>query len=142
MAGGNEDTTLDGRSFLPLLRGEAQEVRDQFMCEMTWHDHYAPVRGIRTERWKYIQHFEAEPQVYLPDDVAQSPSANALLGERPYLPSAAEELYDLETDPYEQSNLAESRAETARGFWERLERWMRETNDPLLRKDDAEGQVA
>ena len=139
-AGGEVDTALAGQSFLPLLRGEAQGVRDDFMCEMTWHDRYAPVRGIRTKKWKYIKHFEMEPQVYLPDDVAASPSANALLGGRPYLPSAAEELYDLESDPYEQSNLAKSQVETAQSFRERLERWMQETNDPLL-KDDAEGQV-
>ncbi len=131
-AGGEADTTLAGRSFLPLLRGETQEVRDHFMCELTWHDRYAPVRGIRTKKWKYIRHFEAEPQVYLPDDVAESPSADALLGERSYLPNAAEELYDLESDPYEQSNLAEHQLETARGLQERLEGWMQETNDPLL----------
>lgn len=128
------EASLDGRSFLPLLTGQPYAPRDHFMCEMTYHERYAPVRGIRTESWKYIRHFYEDPRIYLPDDVAESPSAAAFLSHhRQELPP--EELYDLRTDPSERYNLAGR--DSGDGTLERLraavEQWMGLTNDPLLR---------
>jgi N-sulfoglucosamine sulfohydrolase len=133
LLGANIPETLDGRSFLSLLKGEAGEVRDHFFCEMTWHDRYNPVRGVRTNRWKYIRHYSAEPEVYLPADVKESPSGREVL-QRGTGALAREELYDLASDPLELDNLIddETYADVADALSRRVSRWMEETSDPLF----------
>ena len=41
---------LPGRSFMPILRGEREQLAEQ-ICVF---DEYGPVRMIRTEEWKYV----------------------------------------------------------------------------------------
>jgi N-sulfoglucosamine sulfohydrolase len=125
---------LEGRSLLPMMRGEVASARDAVFTELTYHAAYEPQRAIRTPRWKYIRRFDDYPRPVLAN-VDDSPSKAALLeygwGERE-LPR--EELFDLMLDPEEMDNLAAHtahepvRAELA----DRLERHMRETEDPLL----------
>ena len=133
LAGVEPAQDLDGRSFLELLTGDAGPVRDHFMCEMTWHDRYAPVRGIRTERWKYIRHYADAADLYLSADVEQSPSGRAYR-ERVPLTRTSEELYDLARDPNEIDNLVREaeHADILDELRRRLDDWMRATNDPLL----------
>ena len=45
---GDSPEGLDGKSFLPLLRGETDQHRDSLMLEMSVS------RALVTERWKYI----------------------------------------------------------------------------------------
>ncbi|WP_338025011.1 sulfatase [Brachybacterium vulturis] len=85
-----------GRSFLPLLRGEQVEDWPQAVYYRYWeHDdpeHHAPAHyGIRTPRWKYIDYY---------GDGLGAPGASARIFEREY------ELYDLQADPAELHNLA------------------------------------
>ena len=49
-------------------------------------------------------------------------------------PRAPEELYDLQTDPQEQTNLASDPAHSAtlNAMRQRVDDWMRATDDPLL----------
>ncbi|PZE20057.1 sulfatase family protein [Paenibacillus xerothermodurans] len=133
IAGADIPPDLDGRSFLPLLKEEPYEPRDAFFCELTWHDRYHPMRGMRTERYKYVRNFEDGPAVYLPLDIHRS-LAGRSVREDYYVPNVPEELYDLVNDPLEQHNLAydENYAAQLQELRQRVERWMRETNDPLL----------
>src|SRR5207247_1678035 len=48
---------LQGRSLLPLLHGEAEEVNDEIFAEVTYHAAYEPQRCVRTRRWKYIRRY-------------------------------------------------------------------------------------
>ena len=48
---------LQGRSLLPLVRREADEVNDAIFAELTFHAAYEPQRAIRTQRYKYIRRF-------------------------------------------------------------------------------------
>src|SRR5207237_3304245 len=57
---------LQGRSLLPILRGEKQEVRDEVTAEVNYHAAYEPKRAVRTGRWKYIRHFGDRPKPVLP----------------------------------------------------------------------------
>ncbi len=47
---GPDDGNLPGKSFLPLLRGEAMADNEPVVI----FDEYGPVRMIRTEEWKYV----------------------------------------------------------------------------------------
>lgn len=91
-----EPEPRDGRSLLPLLRGEVPEGgwRERLLIENpappSDRDH-ASYFGLKDERWKYVEY------------------AN---GER--------ELYDLDADPYETENLAGHRPETEADLSARL----------------------
>jgi len=44
---------LQGRSILPVLRGEREKVNDEVYADVTYHAAYEPQRAVRTGRWKY-----------------------------------------------------------------------------------------
>jgi arylsulfatase A-like enzyme len=125
---------LQGESLMPLVRGERDEIRDAIFAEGTYHAAYEPQRAVRTERWKYIRRFDdrTAPVIVNTDD---SPSKDLWMragwADRPV---ARELLYDLLFDPNEAHNLADERAmqPVKAELQARLERWMRETDDPLL----------
>ncbi len=71
-------TGLHGRTFLPLLRGEPYRPHDHIFTEMTWHDRYNPMRGVRTIRHSYVRSFIESPLVYMPSDVLAGLSGQAL----------------------------------------------------------------
>lgn len=134
LVGGEVLEGIDGRSFLPLLKKEAYEERTQFFCELTWHDRYHPMRGVRTTRYKYIRNFTDGPSVYMPYDIHESLSGQAVKGCFSS-PNTEEELYDLKADPLEQTNLAGSDAhyDVLAELRGRVAEWMKETDDPLLK---------
>lgn len=70
-----------GRSLVPFLDGKATpRWRADFLCEHLFEHRKIPrSEGVRTKRWKYIRYLDQDP-VY-------------------------EELYDLENDPHESTNL-------------------------------------
>lgn len=78
--------TIQGRSLLPLLRGENRTWREAMLYEYFWEAAYPQTPtlfGVRTERYKYVQHHG----VYDLD-----------------------ELYDLRNDPKEMRNLIDDPA--------------------------------
>ncbi len=125
---------LHGRTFLPLLRGEAYRPHDHIFSELTWHDRYNPMRGVRTTRSTYARSFIEAPLVYMPSDILTSPSGQALAPIYYGAVRPPEELYDRTTDPLEQMNRAADPAHAdelarLRGL---VDDWMHATNDPLL----------
>lgn len=125
---------LQGQSLLPVVRGEAEEVREELFAEVTFHAAFEPKRAVRTRRWKYIRNFGDHRLPTLPN-CDDSPSKEVWLAggwrEREVAP---EQLYDLLFDPNESCNLVGDASQAAiladmRG---RLERWMHSTDDPLL----------
>jgi N-sulfoglucosamine sulfohydrolase len=125
---------LQGSSLMPLVRGEVASLHDAIFSETTYHAAYQPHRAIRTERWKYIRRFDEYPHPVLAncdDSDTKDLLVAAGWGEQ-VVPE--EQLYDLVLDPQEGNNLAEDpgHAEVTTELRERLEAWMRETDDPLL----------
>jgi N-sulfoglucosamine sulfohydrolase len=125
---------LQGRSLLPLMRGEQAEINEEIFAEVTYHAAYEPQRAVRTRRWKYIRRFDGRTAPVLPN-VDESPSKQFWLahGWRAQ-PVAGEQLYDLLFDPNEAHNLAaDPAAQTVLAeMRRRLHVWMEKTADPLL----------
>ena len=124
---------IQGRSFLGLLTGGAYEPRLSLFAEKNYHDSYDPIRCVRTGRLKYLRNFERRRKIVLASDQKRSSAAREMW---PWAQQARdpEELYDLESDPYEMVNLSgeedmKAVLEDLRG---QLDRWMEETGDPLL----------
>lgn len=124
--------TLQGRSFAALLRSEPQGPRAYIFAEKTFHTAYEPQRAIRSARHKLIWNAEAGI-MNVPGDIMRSPiypeMIHEIVEERPPF-----ELYDLEADPGEGTNLAGDPrfAEVVSMLRNELRRWMEETSDPLL----------
>jgi arylsulfatase A-like enzyme len=125
---------MQGMSFLGLLTGQPGAVRDHVFSEKNYHDSYDPVRAVRTDRYKYLRNYECRRKIVLASDIKRSCGAVEMW---PWANEArpTEELYDLVADPLEMENLADRgglagiRARLSR----RLDRWMVETADPLLK---------
>lgn len=124
---------IDGKSFADLLVSEQDTGRDFFFTEMTWHDQYRPMRGIRTNEYSYVQNFEDGPEVYISVDAHLSPSGEEVR-DACYVPNKPEEFYDLKKDPMEQHNVIDDPAYQTiiNQFRLKVANWMSETGDPLL----------
>ena len=123
----------DGRSLLPLLRGETGRIRDAVAAETNYHANYEPARAVRTERYKYIRHY-GDADTARPANVDDSPG-KSILGAAGYFDDARprEQLFDLLLDPMEGRNRAEERAyeEIRRELAGRLDDWMQQSTDRL-----------
>jgi arylsulfatase A-like enzyme len=126
---------LEGQSLMPLIRGEADEIHDAIFSEVNYHAAYEPMRAVRTRRWKYIRRFDERRGPVLPNcDDGLSKDVWLAHGWRERTLDV-EQLFDLVFDPNEACNLA-GRADVGHvleEMRERLNRWMRGTDDPLLR---------
>ena len=81
LAGISIPDSYQGRSLIPLINGNATEWRCEILTEHLWDREDIPqTEAIRTERWKYIRYLK-HPEY--------------------------EELYDLQNDPQEGTNLAQ-----------------------------------
>ncbi len=164
-AGLKPTPAMTGRSFLDLLTGAATAARDRVFLERERHanvrqgDLSYPCRAIRTKEFLYIHNFRPErwpagdPLMWKAvgpfGDIDGGPTKDVLLqgkddpkigklfqlacGKRP-----AEELYDLRTDPYQLTNVADrpEYAAAKNQLRAELERWMRDTGDPRATGDD------
>jgi N-sulfoglucosamine sulfohydrolase len=130
---------LEGRSLLPLLRGDLDPARpdalhEEIFSEVTFHAAYEPQRAVRTPRWKYIRRCAENPVVLSPNcDDGPSKTLWIEAGWRGR-PLETELLYDLLFDPMESNNLAASpaHAEVLADLRGRLHAWMERTDDPIL----------
>lgn len=125
---------LQGKSLLPLVRGDVDVLHAQLFAEVTYHAAYEPMRAVHTSRYKYIKRFDGRTTPVRPN-VDDSPSKTLWhdhgWGERPI---DSELLYDLMFDPHEAHNLVDDAhyADTLTDMRARLWCWMNETHDPLL----------
>jgi N-sulfoglucosamine sulfohydrolase len=150
-AGGEPPRGIDGRSFLPVLRGEKAEHRDRIFTTHSGDGQWNifPIRGIRAGDWKYIRNPHPEyaftTHIDLPGNLGQrsyfstwesaahdDPAAAAIL--KRYHQRPADELYDLASDPHEQHNLAgvETHAARLKTLRTELDAWLHEQNDTIV----------
>lgn len=135
-AGAPIPEVVQGRSQLNLICGNERDAqpRDAIFAEKTYHEHYDPIRCIRTDRYKYIRNFAQRPMLVLPSDIYNSPSRQSVTDDESlWKHRPMEELYDLDRDPGETQNLIDDPelqgvVTTLRS---QLEEWMEQTDDPL-----------
>ena len=125
---------LEGKSLLPLARGEVDSLHEEIFGEVTFHAAPEPMRCVRTERYKYIRRYDNRDKPVLPntDDTA----GKKILLEHGWLdqPRYREMLYDLVFDQPELNNIIDrpDMQEVAEDMRRRLDHWMRRTEDPLM----------
>ena len=120
-AGGKPIAPLDGRSFLPVLRGKATEHKQHVFGIMTTRgiingtDAYA-IRSVRDTRYKLILNLNHESK--FTNACTKSPAFKSMIAKaaagdatakrlvHAYHHRPAVELFDLKTDPLELTNLA------------------------------------
>jgi arylsulfatase A-like enzyme len=129
-AGGTAPEGIDGKSVLPVLRDASRQHRDEVYAAHTGDKemNQAPMRCVRTGKWKYIHNLrpdveyhthvssagEKDGGAYFAEWIKKAkadPKAKAIVDRFYHLP--AEELYDVESDPYELKNLAGDPAHAA-----------------------------
>ena len=96
---------MPGKSFSSLLKGESFDSSNH-ICVF---DEYGPTRMIRTKKWKYVHRYASGPY-----------------------PSGPHELYNLELDPGEETNLMErpENLPQARELLTMLEEWFDRFSEP------------
>jgi N-sulfoglucosamine sulfohydrolase len=145
VAGVSATPTMQGLSFLPLLRDPAANVRRHAFSEHNWHDYEAHGRAVRSEGFLYIQNHRPALPWQGPADSVRSPSHQALRAARDtgplspaqadvfLAPRPAEELYHTASDPLQLKNLAtdpKHRVEKAR-LAKLLADWTAATGDTV-----------
>jgi len=143
------DRGFDGRSMLSLLKGEAETFRDCVFGVQTTqgiiNGKPYPIRSVRENRFNYIRNLNHQSsfqnayiaggmyhqEYFLPLIAAaeKSPQIRARLDFFQNRP--AEELYDIQSDPYELDNLAASpeHQEIKSRLARELDQWMSQQGD-------------
>jgi uncharacterized sulfatase len=145
----NGNRFMDGRSLVPVLKGQATKFRDLVFAQHTtvgvigYKEPY-PSRMVRDTRFKLIRNLApentfsiggihgSEPFLSWQADAKSNPALAARvqwLFKRP-----GEELYDLQNDPFEMKNLAADpqHADTKARLQKELDAWMRQQGDKGL----------
>ncbi|MFC1712182.1 sulfatase [Candidatus Poribacteria bacterium] len=124
---------VEGRSFLSLLRSGEYVPNEWVFAEKNTSPNDIK-RCIRTHRYKYIRNYDAGPKLLLPTDIEQSLTRRDM-GDEHLEPRPPVELYDLQKDPWETENLVGrlELADVESDLASRLQSFMEETDDPILR---------
>ncbi|MBT7982597.1 MAG: sulfatase [Akkermansiaceae bacterium] len=147
----SSDAPTDGRSFLPLLKGDSQEGRDAVYTQFN-HVHGRnpyPMRSVITKKYSYIfnpwsngeRSYNAEPMAgFSFKAMKRAGEKDPLIRDRvEHLEHrSVEEFYDLKKDPHSTKNLLNSK-ESQSGYEkeisnlkDRMLEWMIEFKDPAI----------
>lgn len=155
LAGVKCTPTIQGVSFVPVLRAPTKTVRDVAFAERNWHVYQNHARAVRTGRWLYIWNawpnkpnvagessvplFPAVRELWDMAEKGKLTTAQALLTK---VPQPVEMLFDVEKDPHQLTNLANLREHNATlaRMRDLLERWKSETGDSVPTNPTADRQ--
>ena len=138
---------LDGKSFLPLLKGNKQENREVVYTQFyeTKPGKKFPMRCVQDQRFGYIYNFWSDGETVFRNEsqsgrtfkaMNKAAQENTRIKERVKLFKyrVKEEFYDFRNDPDALNNLIDDPKyqEEIKKKRKALADWMKETNDPLL----------
>lgn len=112
IAGGKATPDMDGKSFLPILKGEDIEINKYVYGVRTnqniLNSEVFPSRMIRDKQYKYIRNFNSLEVVE--KNLTGKPNVDYFIkrGAEHFKYEPFEELYDVQNDPFEQHNLAQN----------------------------------
>jgi uncharacterized sulfatase len=142
----NGNRSFDGRSFLPILLGDDKPIHEQVFSQHTtvgvngYKEPY-PTRMVRDSRYKLIRNLAPENVFTIGgihkgaviDSWIEDAKSDAKLAKRVdwLYRRPGVELYDLQNDPFEMSNLAEDPqfASIRSGLQLKLDAWMTQQGD-------------
>jgi N-sulfoglucosamine sulfohydrolase len=150
--GDNIPNNVQGKSLLPIFKGDVEKIRSNLFTEFNYHgkmlNHFYPRRTIRNEQYKLILNLATKHikngLTSVDGDISfnmsqQSKYKDSWVNEvYNRLQSPPEiEFFDLSKDPYEKNNLSEKKEykEIIEAMREKLEMWMVDTNDPFLTEE-------
>lgn len=92
---------LEGRSMMPLLDGNAEEINEFVFSEVTFHATYEPMRCVRSKRYKLIRFYDGGELKKAPN--VDESAAKKLYFSTPLsrMPKPREMFFDLAADPGE-----------------------------------------
>jgi len=139
---------LHGRSFLPVLETEHPQGWDEIYASHTFHEitMYYPMKVVRGRKYKLIWNIAHGLDYPFASDLFASATWQGVLASGSdtyakrkidaYLHRPKFELYDLESDPDEVVNLADSpeRAEVLAELKEKIKAFQKRTKDPWILK--------
>lgn len=144
---------LQGRSFLSIVGQSHAAGWDEVYASHTFHEitMYYPMRVVRERRYKLIWNLAHDLPYPFASDLWAAPTwqaqyrqgMDAMYGQRTvgdYIHRAEFELFDLDRDPHEATNLADddAHAETLARLKHKLKAFQRRTRDPWILKWDYE----
>jgi arylsulfatase A-like enzyme len=139
IAGGKVPEDIDGKSFLPVLKGSKSEIHDYIFGVNTLQGveraYVFPSRMVRTKKYKYIRNFNSI-EVYQKNLTGVDRIDYFIKeGAEHYKNTPFEELYDIINDPYEKNNLASNPElkKIKEELTNRLYSWMEEQGDFLVK---------
>lgn len=160
-AWGTAPGQISGRSFLAVLRGDKREHRNRIFTTHSGDGkmNEYPIRSVRSRDWKYIRNLTPAAEHHTHIDLAQGEDGRSYWASWPraattnaaaaavvqrYHRRPAEELYDLNADPYEQRNLASdpTQAQRLARFRLELDAWMKAEGDQGLVTENARQRQA
>lgn len=145
LAGVTPSATFQGTSFVSLLRGATTPTRDHIFAEHNWHDYKAHKRAVRSKEYLYIRNALPEFPCTPPADAVRSPTFQTMRKLRDedkltaeqrgcfVAPRPAEELYNVQRDPYQLLNVVEDPkyADVLREMRAVYETWATKTADAV-----------
>lgn len=148
LTGSNTPDDLDGKSFKKVLEGKSEKFRDYIFTTHTGDGNMNvyPIRSIRDDHFKYIHNLR--PDCYHSnhsdilrkphaggywdswDEVAKTDTIAAAIIQKYYV-RPAEEFYDIQNDPTEQTNLIENKKHKKEidKMRKALDEWMKKQGD-------------
>ena len=139
---------LPGNSLVSILKGNKPNWRKYIFGEFHLHSNhnYFPLRSICTDRYKLIENLQpgkVDPGHKFTIKKFFENSYESMISSAPDLVQKAYsdmhkpprfQLFDLQNDPYEFNNVAEKEEylEVLKELLTELNKWRKETNDPLL----------
>jgi uncharacterized sulfatase len=140
-AGGSPSEVFDGKSLVPLLKGETDSHHRYVYGVMTnqgiINAHVFPGRMIRSKKYKYIRNYNAMEVVARKEKEGVQWIEFLKMGAQQHPDTPEEELFDMINDPFEKNNLADdaSLSPVKMELKEKLQRWLESQNDFLKTPD-------